>query len=146
MCILKQNCMHYLFRKINPWLDSTGANDRSFYFIFNKRFDHLETLLTIHRPKNVFLTGAFPAHSLIQMPQNGPSYYPKSVMLQFQICYYSKLNVSQKAKTNINFRSQVCNCSNSSFHVKQRTTRKVQFLFFRGILLLLTKFLFWEEG
>ena len=32
---------------------STGASDRSFYPIFNKKFDHLETLLTIHRPKEV---------------------------------------------------------------------------------------------
>ena len=33
--------------------NSTGASDRSFYPIFNKRFGHLETLLKIHRPKNV---------------------------------------------------------------------------------------------
>ena len=35
--------------------------------------------------------------------------------------------------------------TNSSFHVKERTTGKVQFLFFRKLLLLLTKFSFWEE-
>ena len=35
--------------------------------------------------------------------------------------------------------------TNSSFHVKERTTGKVQFLFFRKFLLLLTKFSFWEE-
>ena len=34
---------------------------------------------------------------------------------------------------------------NSSFHVKQRTTGKVQFLFSRGILLALTKSSFWEK-
>ena len=33
----------------------------------------------------------------------------------------------------------------SNFHVKQRTTGKVQFLFFSSFLLVLTKFLFWEE-
>ena len=33
----------------------------------------------------------------------------------------------------------------SSFHVKQRTTGKVQFLFFENFLLVLTRFLFWEE-
>ena len=33
--------------------NSTGVSDRSFYPIFNKTFDHLETLPTIHRPKNV---------------------------------------------------------------------------------------------
>ena len=35
--------------------------------------------------------------------------------------------------------------TNSSFHVKECTTGKVQFLFFRKFLLLLTKFSFWEE-
>ena len=35
--------------------------------------------------------------------------------------------------------------TNSSFHVKQRTTGKVQFLFFSRFLLVLTKFSFWEE-
>ena len=34
---------------------------------------------------------------------------------------------------------------NSSFHVKYRTTGKVQILFFNSLLLLLTKFSFWEE-
>ena len=34
---------------------------------------------------------------------------------------------------------------NASFHLKQRTTGKVQFLFFGSFLLVLTKFSFWEE-
>ena len=34
---------------------------------------------------------------------------------------------------------------NSRFHVKQRTTRKNQFLFSRSLLLVLAKFPFWEE-
>ena len=34
---------------------------------------------------------------------------------------------------------------NSSFHVKWRTTGKVQFLFSRSLLLVLTKFSFWKE-
>ena len=34
---------------------------------------------------------------------------------------------------------------NSSFHVKQHTTGKVQFLFFSSFLLVLTKFSLWEE-
>ena len=33
----------------------------------------------------------------------------------------------------------------SGFHMKQRTTGKVQFLFFSSFLLALTKFLFWKE-
>ena len=36
----------------------TGASDRSFYPIFNKRYDHLETLLTIHRPKKALPAGS----------------------------------------------------------------------------------------
>ena len=35
--------------------------------------------------------------------------------------------------------------TNYSFHVKQRATAKVQFLFFGRFLLVLTKFSFWEE-
>ena len=35
--------------------------------------------------------------------------------------------------------------TNSSFHVKQRITGKVQFLFFSSFLLVLTKSSFWEE-
>ena len=34
---------------------------------------------------------------------------------------------------------------NISFHVKQGTTGKVQFQFFRGYLLVLKKKLFWED-
>ena len=37
---------------------STEANSRSFHLIFNKRFDHLETLLTINRPKKELLAGS----------------------------------------------------------------------------------------
>ena len=38
--------------------NSTGASDRNFYTIFNKRFrNHLETLLTIHRPKKLCQLG-----------------------------------------------------------------------------------------
>ena len=33
----------------------------------------------------------------------------------------------------------------TKYHVKQRTTRKVQFLFFSSFLQILTKFTFWEE-
>ena len=35
--------------------------------------------------------------------------------------------------------------TNSSFHMKSHTTGKVQFLFFRRFLLILTKFSFPEE-
>ena len=37
------------------------------------------------------------------------------------------------------------NLRQTSFRVKQRTTGKVQFLFVRSFLLVLTQFLFWEE-
>ena len=51
------------------WLDTTGASDRSFYPIFNKTFDHLETLLTIHRPKEVWSAGSL-CRSLVASPQS----------------------------------------------------------------------------
>ena len=35
--------------------------------------------------------------------------------------------------------------TNSSFHMKQCTARKAQFLFFSSFLPVLTKFSFWEE-
>ena len=35
--------------------------------------------------------------------------------------------------------------TSSSFHVKHRTTRKFLFSFFNSFLLVLTKYLFWEE-
>ena len=88
-------------------INSTGASDRSFYPIFNKRFDHLETLLTICRPKKILSAGLL-CGLLVSSPQSnalkGPSCYPKSIMFQFQICYQSHWNVSWKTKTNINFR------------------------------------------
>ena len=37
---------------------STGASKGSFDPIFNKRFDHLETSLAIHRPKKVLSAGS----------------------------------------------------------------------------------------
>ena len=36
--------------------------------------------------------------------------------------------------------------TDSSFHAKQGTTGKLQFLFFKSFLLVLKKTLFWEEG
>ena len=36
--------------------------------------------------------------------------------------------------------------TNSSFHVNQRTTRKVYFLFSSSFLLILAKLLFWQGG
>ena len=48
---------------------STGASDRSFYSIFNKRFDHLETMLTICRPKT-FLSAGSLCRSLLPSPQS----------------------------------------------------------------------------
>ena len=49
--------------------NSTGVSDRSFYPIFNKRFDHLETLLTICRPKKVLSAGSL-CGLLVPSPQS----------------------------------------------------------------------------
>ena len=51
------------------WLNTTGASDRSLYPIFNKTFDHLETLLTIHRPKEVWSAGSL-CRFLVASPQS----------------------------------------------------------------------------
>ena len=49
-------------KKLLFWLQSspfsTGASNRSFNPVLNKRFDHLETLLTICRPKKVLSAGS----------------------------------------------------------------------------------------
>ena len=74
---------------------------------FNKRFDHLELLLTICRSKKSFVswvTVQCPVSSL--NASKGPSCYPKSIMFQFQICYQSHWNISCKTKTHINFKGQ----------------------------------------
>ena len=49
--------------------NSTGASDRNFYPIFNKRFDHLETLLTICWPKKVLSAGSL-CRPLVPSPQS----------------------------------------------------------------------------
>ena len=43
---LKEPLSRSIRQRKLPIYYSTGASDRSFYPIFNKRFDHLETLLT----------------------------------------------------------------------------------------------------
>ena len=47
---------------------STGARYRSFYPIFNKTFYHLETLLTICRPKKVLSAGSL-CGPLVPIPE-----------------------------------------------------------------------------
>ena len=79
-------------------LNSTGPSNRSFYLIFNKRFYHLEILLTIRRPKNVLSAGLLCGPLVVPSPQSKCSrrsfIYSKSTMLQVQICHQSHLNVS----------------------------------------------------
>ena len=66
-------------------------------------------MLIIHRPKK-FLSAWSLCGPLLPSPQSKcpkrPSCYPKSIMLQFQMCSRSHLNVSYKIKTNINFTGQ----------------------------------------
>ena len=98
----------------NCEFNSTEASNRNFYPIFNKRFDHLETLLTVHRPKNVLSAGPL-CRFLVPSLQSKCSKrtfilsqkYRASVSNSVsRFSYHSHLNVSQKTKTNINFRSQ----------------------------------------
>ena len=86
--------------------NSTGASDRSFYPIFNKRFDHLETLVAICRPIKVLSAGSL-CGPLVPSP---PFKCPKRAFMlpqkyQSQICYQSHWNVSLENE-NINFRGQ----------------------------------------
>ena len=62
---------------------STGASDRNFYPIFNNKFDYLETLLTIHRPKNVLSAGSL-CGSPVLMPQNDLHITPKASCFSFK--------------------------------------------------------------
>ena len=96
----------FSWHKLN---NSTGASYRSFYPIFNKRFDPLETLLTICRPKKVLSAGSM-CGPLVPSTQSKchkrtfmlPQKYHASV----SICSQSHWTVSWKTKTNINFRGQ----------------------------------------
>ena len=80
------------------------SSNINFYPIFNKRFDHLKALLTIHRRKKALSAGSL-CGPLVRSPNlnapKGPSYYPRSVILQLQIYYHCHLNLSWKTKTNI---------------------------------------------
>ena len=53
----------------------------------------------------------------------------------------NSLNIKKKNATSMDKIFE----KNSSFHVKKYTTGKVRFLFSRKLLLVLTKFYFWEE-
>ena len=82
---------------------------QKFLPIFNKRFYHLETVLTIHRPKKVLSAGSL-CELLVPSPQSKcpkmTFIVPQSIMLQIQICCHSHSNVSLKTKTNTVFRGQ----------------------------------------
>ena len=56
---------------------STGASDRSFYPIFSKKFDLLETLMIIFRSKKVLSAGSLCGH-LVSSP---PSKFPKRTFM-----------------------------------------------------------------
>ena len=74
-------------------LISAGASDRHFYPIFNKRFDHLETLLTICRPKKILLTGPL-CRPLMPRPQ---SKCPKRTFMLPQKYHVSVSNMLSKS-------------------------------------------------
>ena len=82
---------------------STGASYRSFYPIINKTFYHLETLLTICRPKKVLSAGSL-CGPLVPIPEfecpKRTLMLPQKYHIQFPICYQSYWNISWKRKTN----------------------------------------------
>ena len=84
--------MAFFFRSKLLWKHgfySTGANDRSFYPIFNKMFDRLETLLTIHKPKKVLPAGSL-CEPLMLSPQ---SKCPKMTFILSQMYHASVSNM-----------------------------------------------------
>ena len=98
--ILSRNFV--FMNKINEWVsfifiiiissNSTGSSDRSFYPIFNKKFDYLETLLTIHRPKKVLSAGSL-CGPLVPSPQ---SKCPKRTFMLPQKYHVSVSNMLSK--------------------------------------------------
>ena len=70
----------------------TGASDRSFYPIFNKKFDHLETLLIIHIPKKDFSAVSL-CRPLVPSPQ---SKCPKRTFMLPQKYHVSASNMLSK--------------------------------------------------
>ena len=72
--------------------NSTGASDRSFYPIFNKSFAHLETLLTICRPKKVWSAGPLCGH----LEPSPPSKCPKRTFMLPQQYHVSVSNMLSK--------------------------------------------------
>ena len=72
--------------------NSTEASDRSFYPIFNKRFDYLETLLTICRPKKALSAGSL-CGPLVSSPQTK---CPKKTFMLPQKYYASVLIMLSK--------------------------------------------------
>ena len=81
-----------IWNKFSSFTFSTGASDRSFYPIFNKRFDHLEKLITICRPKKVLSTGSV-CRSLVPSPQ---SKCPKRTFMLSQKYHASVSNMLLK--------------------------------------------------
>ena len=101
-------CKNSLIKEIRLISKFATYRSQRFYSIFNKRFDHLETLLTICRTKKVLPAGSV-CGPIVSIPSlNAPKWpcYPESIMFQFQICYQSYWNVSWKTKININFKGQ----------------------------------------
>ena len=113
---------------------STGANSRSFHLIFNKRFDHLETFLTINRPKKELLAG-----SLRQsFAESRDLFYPISIMLQIFNEDSDILQLTENAKIYNNIASyllvschvtstlpdvpRVCRCPKRTFILPKKYT------------------------
>ena len=87
---------------------STGASDRSFYPILNKRFDHLETLLTICRLRKVLSAGSL-YWPLVPSPQS--KCHTRTCMLPQKYHISVSIVLSKPLKCfmedeNINFRGQ----------------------------------------
>ena len=88
---------------------STGASDRSFYLIFNRKVESLRNIADNTQTKKVLSAGSL-CRILVPSPQSKcpqktfiiPQKYHDSI----EIYYDSHVNASQKTKTNIDFRDQ----------------------------------------
>ena len=76
---------------------STGASDRSFYSIFNKTFDSIETLLKIHKPKKVLSDGSL-CRPIVPSPQKDLRIIPKVSCFSFKYVIIATQRFPRKQK------------------------------------------------
>ena len=82
--ILQQETKSLIFFEVFLFLIQESVT--SFYPIFNKRFGHLETLLTVHGPKNVLSAGSL-CRPLVSSPQS--KYHERTFIITLKVSCFS---------------------------------------------------------